>query len=410
MAIQNPNSLPPVLPSQPDNSRLCKMGIGSLVLSVLGIMSFGVTAIFGIIFGHVAHSRIKKSNGMLRGKFYAVTALILGYGFVAMNAFVLYNIVNHVKKSPNEKFTLSTSHPPVFRNYQTAGQSTTIDGITVYQFQTAGSKPGERMQLRVYLPAGSDTAKPHSLPCVLVAPAGTNLLSGASLGPLDDTAYHDEALPYAKSGLVTVLYSIDGAEEDFEVELEGRDADSREMALMERQYDAFKDAKAGLLNSRNALEFVLSQLPMVDDTEIYAAGHSSAGTLALLFAMHEPRLAGCLAYAPCVDVTAFHEEIINEPFVSIILPGVKTFLQRSSPITHVDQLGCPLFFFHAADDGIVTRESIQPFITKAQSLPNGPEVTVELPDSGDHYYSMIDQGIPSGIEWIQSRVKTEERK
>ena len=57
------------------------------------------------------------------------------------------------------------------------------------------------------------------------------------------------------------------------------------------------DAQAGLVNARNALEFVLARVPEVDPKRIYAAGHSSAGTLALLFAepldaftLHSPPL------------------------------------------------------------------------------------------------------------------------
>jgi hypothetical protein len=56
------------------------LAIWSLVLSILSWFGcFFLTAIPGIIFGHVARSRIKKSNGALAGMNMAVAALILGY-------------------------------------------------------------------------------------------------------------------------------------------------------------------------------------------------------------------------------------------------------------------------------------------------------------------------------------------
>ena len=54
--------------------------------------------------------------------------------------------------------------------------------------------------------------------------------------------------------------------------------------------------QAGLANARTALEFALAKVPKLDAKRIYVAGHSSAATLALLFASHEPRIKACAAW------------------------------------------------------------------------------------------------------------------
>jgi hypothetical protein len=78
-------------------------------------------------------------------------------------------------------------------------------GVQLARTRLTGSGPGEQTQMNIYLPAGEHAAR--SLGCVLVAPAGTNLLVGNSL---DGDDYHDETLPYAEAGFVTIQYSLDG--------------------------------------------------------------------------------------------------------------------------------------------------------------------------------------------------------
>ena len=69
-----------------------------------------------------------------------------------------------------------------------------------------GGPPGHAMRLRVYLSQGPHA--PKSLPCVLVPPAGTNMLIGMKM---DDLSYADETVPYVKAGFAVVHYSLDGA-------------------------------------------------------------------------------------------------------------------------------------------------------------------------------------------------------
>lgn len=261
-------------------------------------------------------------------------------------------------------------------------------GVAVSQVDLAtanrgSNTPGSGMSLRVYRPVG--TVEDHSLPCILVAPAGTNLMVGNNL---DDEDYHDETLPYALSGMVVVAYSLDG----------GIDLKSATNVQLLNADQQFRSAAAGVVNGRNALEFALEQLPEVDPNRIYSAGHSSAGTLSLLLAEHESRLAGCIAYAPCTDVPARLQQFTSLP-ESKILPGLNAFLARSSPTTHIDQINCRVFLFHAQDDTNTPISESRDF--KNRLTAAGKTVRLVEASSGDHDDSMVKEWIPRAIEWLK---------
>lgn len=246
--------------------------------------------------------------------------------------------------------------------------------------------PGQSMAMRVYLPPtdGAD----HSIPCVLVAPAGTNLLVG---NDMDADDYHAETLPYAEAGMAVIFYSLDG----------GVDMDQATDAQFAAAYQKFRAAQAGVVNGRNALEFVLAKVPQVDPRKIYTAGHSSAGTVSLLMAEHEPRLAGAIAYAPCTDVETRLAEAVANRAMRNLLTDLPNFLKQSSPKTHVAQVGCPVFLFHANDDSNVMVTESHAF---AQQLKGaGKTVEFQTVPTGDHYDSMVRQGIPQAIAWLNAK-------
>jgi hypothetical protein len=73
------------------------MAVASLVLSLAGFLGlFLIGSVLGVIFGHLALSQIKKSNGVVGGGGLALVGLIIGYvGFVlsvALLAFLGYAI------------------------------------------------------------------------------------------------------------------------------------------------------------------------------------------------------------------------------------------------------------------------------------------------------------------------------
>ncbi|MEZ6134762.1 MAG: hypothetical protein R3C53_07625 [Pirellulaceae bacterium] len=146
---------------------------------------------------------------------------------------------------------------------------------------TIPSQPGIGGRMYVLLPPGNHA--PGSIPCLLVAPAGTNLMTGANTGP-----YFESHIPYLEAGFAIMDYELDGSPD---YATDANDATR-----------AFIDAQAGLVNSRNVIDFVLQKMPMVNPNQIFAVGHSSGGTHVLLLGEHDPRLAGVVAYAACSDV------------------------------------------------------------------------------------------------------------
>jgi len=246
------------------------------------------------------------------------------------------------------------------------------------------STPGHGGKLVVYVPLGKLPAK--SIPCVLITGAGSNLLSGMLQGDGDSP----EHLPYLKEGYFVVAYELDGPLDD-----------TSDVQQMKRAFDAFVRSRAGLVNARNALQYVLDKVPEVNPEQIYVAGHSSAATHALLFAEHEPRLAGVIAYAPAVNVPERLGPLLR--IFSLQMPGVVDFATQSSPHTHIARLKCPTFLFHAEDDTNCPISKTRQF---AEDLKQqGTDVTFVSVSTGNHYDSMIKEGIPAALKWLEARTR-----
>jgi dipeptidyl aminopeptidase/acylaminoacyl peptidase len=267
------------------------------------------------------------------------------------------------------------------------GTNSTFQFLQIKQ----GSGPGQTMQFRVYLPATQAAAR--SIPCVLLAPAGTNMLHG---NPLDAGDYHDEALPYSEAGMAVVCFSLDG-----EMPVDQSAGDRAYGLALSVAYRQFMAAKAGVVNGRNALEFALAKLPQVNPKMIYTAGHSSAATVSLLMAANEERLAGAIAFAPITDLNIRLEGIDDDRSVRRTLPGISTYLRTGSPVTYSERFKCPLFVFHARDDSNEPFQNTEKFVNQLKT--SSTKVDFAVVNTGDHYDSMIQSGIPQAIHWIRSQ-------
>lgn len=260
--------------------------------------------------------------------------------------------------------------------------------------QGQGTPAGANGRLWIYLPEGNAAA--GSLPCVFIAGAGSTLLEGMTLGEGDQP----EHLPYVKAGFAVVAFDLDGGGgSDFDVDAMGAGKVSPEDI---GGYKAFRAADAGLVNARNALEYTLANVPEINPKQLFSVGHSSAGTLALLFAEHEPRLAGCVAYAPAIDLkNRFPGALVR--ILGNFFPNLAEFIVQSSPKTHEDKLNCPTLIFHAADDDNVPVGDSRAFVKRLQA--KNKDVTLEEVATGGHYDPMISDGIPKGIEFIKKHAK-----
>ncbi len=244
--------------------------------------------------------------------------------------------------------------------------------------------PGHSGKLWLYLPTTRGARPPASLPCVLIAPAGSaTCLTGMKLAP-DDRPEH---LPYARAGFAVLAFELDGA-----------DPFPNPRGLPVPSVQAFLRARAGLVNGEVARAFLKAKVPEVDLGRLYVAGHSSAATFALLLAEHTRFVKGCVAYAPVVDLAA-RVDVARQNRLRML--GVDDLFTRLSPRAGESKLSCPVFLFHSRDDGFVPFEQTEAFAERLRSMDK--PVMLELVDEGDHSESMLKQGIPRGVAWLKAR-------
>ena len=246
------------------------------------------------------------------------------------------------------------------------------------------NRGGVPMTVWAYLPANPTEAK---LPCVFVAPAGSYCVNGMALGDGD----RDEHFPYVAAGFATVSYSLDG---DLP---RGAENDDRKLFAAVR---AFAAADGGLANLQAAADFALQRLP-IDPQRLAVAGHSSAATHALTAARRDPRFRACLAYAPCVDLLQRQGQLLRalEPAI----PGATEFFRKNSPQQNLDGPTCPTFVFHARDDDNCPFEDTAKYVAGLRSA--NPTVRLAEVATGGHHESMVRDGVPQGIRWLQEQWK-----
>lgn len=255
--------------------------------------------------------------------------------------------------------------------------------VNLYPLDFTGTGAGLPMHARLYLPAGYHSDS--SLPCVFIAPAGTRLIYGAALGN-DDSPEH---LPYVHAGFAVMAYELSGSFN------QPQNASVKYRDLRNPIYQ-FMSADGGLANARLAMNYVLSKVPQVDPNRLYAAGHSSAGTMALNLAAADSRIRAVAAYAPATDVVGYWGKHLDD--LNRAVPGSASLAARVSPLQHVTQFNCPVFLFHADDDRTVSTADAQRFVDAMDSA--GKSIEFRRVPAGGHYDSMIREGIPDGISFF----------
>ncbi|MBN2216678.1 MAG: prolyl oligopeptidase family serine peptidase [Pirellulales bacterium] len=244
----------------------------------------------------------------------------------------------------------------------------------------ANRSPGQWDKLYVYLPEGDHSTK--SLPCVLIAPAGSNLVIGMTLS----SNSQPEHLPYVQAGFAVVAYELDGHLEN---------PDNSYVWDIRRAVDQFAASEYGLVNARNALTYISARVPEIDPDRIYTAGHSSAATMALVLAEHEPRIHGCIAYAP---VTTLAHRFDDDSILRLLGPKARKIIDHWSPHMFSDRMNCPVMLFHSRADDVVSYSESTDFARLLQQ--HNKKVDLVLTNHGDHYESMIHEGIRKGIAWL----------
>ncbi len=254
------------------------------------------------------------------------------------------------------------------------GEGTPIPGGVVREVRWS-AEVGLASKLWVYTPDGDPPET--GWPTVLVPPAGSSQLWGMGLAE-GDRAEH---LPYVEAGYQVVAYEIDGIGEH------------------EDDMAQFGAANSGLDNARHAFRYALDVLPS-DPDRVFAAGHSSAGNLTMLFAAHEPRLAGAVVYNSPGDGCWCQADAFLAT-LALSFPDLPAWCQQGHPASHLHHLEVPLLLFGSREDLVTPADEIE---ATAAAHPDAP-IELRVLDEGDHYTSMIEAELPAAIQWMATQTR-----
>jgi len=343
-------------------------------VGVLLVLFVVCAVLAGLVLGYVAAVR--------RFGFFRATST--GYSVVALGLPVLWMVLTP-RFSPSVDLpraaNVSSVPLPTFHDLGTAQPMS--PGVTRQEIRLPipEGQPGQASRIWVYKPVGLHSE--HSLPCVFITGAGALTFTGMELGEED----LPEQLPYAHAGFVVVAYEIDGYLANGESA-----SDQQYLGAVEKYWAS----QAGMVNARNAIEFALAKVPEIDPEQLFTAGHSSAAIQALLLAANDSRIKACVAYAPMCDYeTAVADHVRN---LRRIVPHFDDFLKMASPRANEEKLRCQVFLFHAEDDSVVPPSESKEMAARLRAA--GKQVELVIVPFGDHYDSMVAQGIPRGIEWL----------
>ncbi|MFT5124973.1 MAG: dienelactone hydrolase, partial [Verrucomicrobiales bacterium] len=266
--------------------------------------------------------------------------------------------------------------------YPPMGVGIRIDDFTQYRCHITHTN-GLGTDLWIYVPYGTSKTKQN---CLLIPSAGTDLASGTRLSD-DDIAEH---LPYLHENFIVVAFSISG-----------RGAGSP--LIESKAKKRFMTARGGVQNGRKALDYILHYFPRLNPSRIFCAGHSSAGTLSLQLAAADPRIKGCVAYAPITNFEtlppAHRQQIESFTYVEGFLP----YFYASAPNQISQSLRIPVFIYHSRlDERVPISQSID-FVAMLDET--NTQVTFKRGASPGHYESMFEEGIPEAIMWLLSLTK-----
>ncbi len=331
-------------------------------------------------------SRTKRNKKWLRK--FSIAVILLSLATMGFGTFGLWRLAGTDDFSSERDF-FKVMPLPQFPSLDSPTRRL-ASGVQIYEVDTAlinSPGPGKHMQFRIFMPHG--VHPPRSLRCVLIPPSGSNLLSGA---PLDRADYFDECLPFAEAGMAVVHYSLDGA-----ARRDATDSTSKE-GEQAAAYLAFMKAQAGIVNGRNAIEFVIQKLPQVNPKRIYVAGHGSAGTAALLLTSQDNRIRGCIALSPIVDVESYHASIDSRRSQRAF-PSLRSFLKYTSPLHYPKDFQVPIFLFHARDDSAEQFGSTQQFARVLESLGVDTIFLSHLERGNSDSFKTY--GIPQAVQWLK---------
>lgn len=215
-----------------------------------------------------------------------------------------------------------------------------------FEFVLTSDQPGYTgRQFKTLMP---DVPTGTQVPCLFFNPAGATAFNGKSAG----MAEVDPMLPYVNAGFAVVIYGTDGGTLKI--------TERTSLKSLAKQAEQYAQAHAGLINARNAIDFVLQEFPQIDPQRLYTIGHSSGGKQALLVAAADPRIAGCVAWAPGCRISDEEAQLLNS--LGRLRRGLPvSMLEQSNPMLFAKRINVPLLLVHSASDEVVPSEDVLEF-------------------------------------------------
>ncbi len=141
----------------------------------------------------------------------------------------------------------------------------------------------------------------------------------------------------------------------------------------------------------------LANLPQVDTSRIYLAGHSVGGTLTLLAAMASARFRAAASFSGAPDAQIWSQ---NKPDLLVFDSANAREFQMRSPLAFATSFKCPLRIFCGNAEPVVWKLSRE---TSAKAKKSGLDVeAIRVP--GDHF-TAVPAEIQRSIQFFQSQEK-----
>lgn len=269
-----------------------------------------------------------------------------------------------------------------------------------------GTTPGAGAQIRIWMPGGQPAER--SLGCVFMVSESFSFLNGSAIGDLSNPQDLSTAFPllqpFLSAGYAVVTFSIDGEVRE-QLTLQSSEADFTR--AWQDAHQRFKAGFAGLVNLRNAVEWVSTKVNAVNTQKMYIAGVDEAGAFALLGAAHEPRLKGCLVVNPQCNLLRHYAEDVDIDELPYQPAGTDTeFLGRCSPNNHVADIQCPVYVCSipwAVGEDETAPGQIQDGTMFAKQLEAAnKKVGAVILGPGTDYLVVVHMGAQQGIAWLKA--------
>ncbi len=173
-------------------AKICQIGVLALLLSILGVFTFGVTSVIGLILAVIADRRICKSKGGLRGRVYTTLAVITAI-IILVRMMIPYRPVRRVPDSIMCRINLSMLCKSI-RIYANDydGEYPTADkwcdlllqhaGITEKQFVCRGAfKKGNKKPCHYAINPNTEPNSPEDIVLLFETNGGWNQFGGPEL-------------------------------------------------------------------------------------------------------------------------------------------------------------------------------------------------------------------------------------